>query len=147
MSVLSELGVIGQCCSRPAGHLRVICRAAPQHVLAAAEVDLSFMTPSQMPAGLPEREELRMSDVDPGSAFGPLATSDVAADTADRFGFQPGMVVMEIGDDDDVDEALQDALAELVHLVDEDFGEWAEAALVWYRDGDGDLVDTLMEAR
>lgn len=66
---------------------------------------------------------------------------------ADRFGIEPGMVVMEMGYDDDVDEDLRDALTDRCgELVDEDTDEVVDAVLVWYRDGDGDLVDLLVDA-
>ena len=40
---------------------------------------------------------------------------------ADRFGIEPGMVVMEMGYDDDVDEDLRDTLIDRCgELVDED---------------------------
>ena len=65
---------------------------------------------------------------------------------ADRFGIQPDMVIMEIGYDDDVDEDLRDALMDLVgDLVDEDTDEVVDAVLLWWRDGDGDLVESLIE--
>ena len=66
---------------------------------------------------------------------------------ADRFGLEPGMVVMEMGYDDDVDEDLRDALTERVgELVDEDTDEVVDAVLLWYRDGDGDLFELLTDA-
>lgn len=67
---------------------------------------------------------------------------------ADRFGIQPDMVIMEIGYDDDVDEDLRDAIIEASgsELVDEDTDEVVDAILVWYREGDGDLVELLMDA-
>lgn len=66
---------------------------------------------------------------------------------ADRFGIEPGMVVMEMGYDDDVDHDLRDALIDLCgELVDEDTDEVVDAVLLWYRDGDGDLVDLLVDA-
>jgi len=65
---------------------------------------------------------------------------------ADRFGIEPGMVVMEMGYDDDVDEDLRDALIDRCgKLVDEDTDEVVDAVLLWWRDGDGDLVETLIE--
>src|SRR3712207_5947289 len=69
------------------------------------------------------------------------ATAGQAADgvrsLADRFGIEPGMVVMEMGYDDDVDEDLRDALTERCgELVDEDTDEVVDAVLLWYRDGD-----------
>jgi hypothetical protein len=67
---------------------------------------------------------------------------------ADRFGIEPGMVVMEMGyDDADADHGLRDALIERCgDLVDEDTDEVVDAALLWYREGDGDLVDLLVDA-
>ena len=65
-----------------------------------------------------------------------------------RFGIEPGMVVMEMGYDEDVDHELRDALADAAEsdLVDEDTDEVVDAVLVWYREDDGDLVDLLVDA-
>lgn len=66
---------------------------------------------------------------------------------ADRFGIEPGMVVMEMGYDDDVDHDLRDALIDRCgELVDEDTDEVVDAVLLWYREDDGDLVDLLVDA-
>src|SRR5918999_5660402 len=66
---------------------------------------------------------------------------------ADRFGLEPGMVVMEMGYDEDVDHDLREALIERCgELVDEDTDEVVDAVVLWYRDGDGDLVDLLVDA-
>jgi hypothetical protein len=65
----------------------------------------------------------------------------------DRLGIESGMVVMEIGYDSDVDEELRDTLIDRVgDLVDEDTDEVVDAVLLWWRDGDGDLVDMLVDA-
>ncbi|BCJ51286.1 hypothetical protein Asp14428_27610 [Actinoplanes sp. NBRC 14428] len=73
--------------------------------------------------------------------------ADGVRSLADRFGFEPTMVVMEMGYDDDVDEDLRDALTERVgDLVDEDTDEVVDAVLLWYRDGDGDLFELLTDA-
>ncbi|MEU4679927.1 DUF3052 domain-containing protein [Micromonospora azadirachtae] len=79
------------------------------------------------------------------------ATAGQAADgvrsLADRFGIEPGMVVMEMGYDEDVDHDLRDALTDRCgDLVDEDTDEVVDAVLVWYRDGDGDLFELLVDA-
>jgi hypothetical protein len=79
------------------------------------------------------------------------ATAGQAADgvrsLADRFGIEPGMVVMEMGYDDDVDHDLRDALTDRCgELVEEDTDEVVDAVLVWYRDGDGDLFELLVDA-
>ncbi len=65
-----------------------------------------------------------------------------------RFGIEPGMVVMEMGYDEDVDNELREALADAAEsdLVDEDTDEVVDVVLVWYREDDGDLVDLLVDA-
>ncbi|MBN1172478.1 MAG: DUF3052 domain-containing protein [Micromonosporaceae bacterium] len=66
---------------------------------------------------------------------------------ADRFGIESGMVVMEMGYDQDVDEDLRDVLIDRCgELVDEDTDEVVDVVLLWWRDGDGDLVETLIDA-
>lgn len=78
------------------------------------------------------------------------ATADHAAvqrGPADRLGLKPGQVVQEIGYDEDVDEALRAAVVEIAgELVDEDVDDVVDAVLLWWRDGDGDLVDALVDA-
>jgi hypothetical protein len=63
-------------------------------------------------------------------------------------GLRPGMIVMEIGYDDDADETLRDEIVDATgeDIVDEDTDEVVDVALLWYRDGDGDLADTLVDA-
>ena len=67
---------------------------------------------------------------------------------ADRFGVEPGMVVMEMGYDDDVDQDLRDVLIDRSgeEFVDEDTDEVVDVVLLWWRDEDGDLVETLIDA-
>ena len=67
---------------------------------------------------------------------------------AERLGIKPGQVVQEIGYDDDCDEQLRDAIAQVdgVELVDEDYDDVVDVVLLWWRDGDGDLVDALVDA-
>ena len=73
--------------------------------------------------------------------------ADGVRSLADRLGIESDMVVMEIGYDDDVDEDLRDLLMEKVgEFVDEDTDEVVDTVLLWWRDGDGDLVDTLVDA-
>ena len=73
--------------------------------------------------------------------------ADGVRSLADRLGIESGMVVMEIGYDDDVDDDLRDLLLERVgEFVDEDTDEVVDAVLLWWRDGDGDLVETLVDA-
>lgn len=70
------------------------------------------------------------------------------AGVAERLGIEPGMVVQEIGWDEDVDDAVRAAIEEQVgsDLLDEDADEVVDVVLMWWREDDGDLVDALMDA-
>jgi len=82
------------------------------------------------------------------------ATAESAADqaagssTAGRLGFKPGQGVQEFGYDDDVDAQLRSAVEELTgnELADEEGHDVVDAAMYWWREGDGDLVDALVDA-
>lgn len=67
---------------------------------------------------------------------------------ADRLGIGPGAVVMEVGHDDDCDDALRTTVRERAgsDFVDEDSDEVVDVVLLWWRDDDGDLVDALVDA-
>ena len=67
---------------------------------------------------------------------------------AERLGIEPGMVVQEIGYDEDTDEELRDAIEARAgnELVDEDSDEVVDVVLLWWREDDGDLVDALIAA-
>ncbi len=67
---------------------------------------------------------------------------------AGRFGFQPGMIVQELGWDEDVDNELRASVEAIVGsgLVGDDYGNVVDAVIVWWRDDDGDLVDGLVDA-
>jgi hypothetical protein len=69
-------------------------------------------------------------------------------DLADRLGIKPGHVVQEIGYDDDCDEDLRDSVVALerAELVDVDYDDVVDGVMLWWRDGDGDLVDALVDA-
>ena len=75
-------------------------------------------------------------------------TADDAAQAAARLGFTSGQVIQEFGYDDDVDEGLRSGLETLTGsaLVDEDYDDVSDGALIWFRDGDGDLADALVDA-
>ncbi|MEU9290207.1 DUF3052 domain-containing protein [Streptomyces sp. NPDC048275] len=79
------------------------------------------------------------------------ATADHAEERtnpAARLGFEPGQVVQEIGFDDDVDHELREGIESLIgqDLVDEDYDDVADVVLLWFRDEDGDLTDSLVDA-
>ena len=72
---------------------------------------------------------------------------------AEKLGIEPGQVVQVVGsgplDDTDVDTALLDDVAartgtELIH--DEDSDDVVDVVLLWWREGDGDLVDALVDS-
>lgn len=77
-------------------------------------------------------------------------TAEPAADQAParRLGFSEGQVVQERGYDDDVDHDLREELEDVTggELLDEDAQEVVDAVVLWWRDGDGDLVDALVDA-
>ena len=70
---------------------------------------------------------------------------------AERLGIEPGQVVQVMGaeDLDDVDGSLLDDIAartttELIYGEDSD--EMVDVVVLWWREGDGDLVDSLVDA-
>lgn len=67
---------------------------------------------------------------------------------AERLGIQSGLVVQELGYDEDADEELRAAIVESTgsELLDEESDEVVDVVLLWWRDGDGDLVDALVDA-
>ncbi len=64
-----------------------------------------------------------------------------------RLGFTEGQVVQEFGYDSDVDDDFRFAVEDHTgtDLEDEDYGDVADAVLIWWRDGDGDLVDAVVD--
>ncbi len=79
------------------------------------------------------------------------ATADAAEhhrQLAARLALQQGQVVQEIGWDEDCDEGLRVAVEHVIgsSLVDEDYDDVVDAVVLWWRDGDGDLVDALVDA-
>lgn len=66
-----------------------------------------------------------------------------------RLGLREGRVVVEYGYDDDVDEDVREAAETVVggSVEDEDYDGVTDVVLLWWRDGDGDLTDELVDAR
>ncbi len=71
-----------------------------------------------------------------------------APNYAQRLGIRKDQVVQELGWDEDVDDDIRAEIEELTgaELLDEDTDEVVDVVLLWWRDGDGDLVDRLMDA-
>jgi hypothetical protein len=75
-------------------------------------------------------------------------TGENTATIVDRLGIEHGMVVQELGYDDDVDHDLRDAIEARLddEMVDDNSDEVVDVVLLWFRDDDGDLVDALVDA-
>lgn len=76
-----------------------------------------------------------------------VAAAD-AQNYAQKLGISHGMVVQELGWDEDSDDDLradvEDTLGD--EVLDEDSDEVVDVVVLWWRDGDGDLVDALINA-
>lgn len=70
-----------------------------------------------------------------------------ALSAAEKLGLARGMVVQELGWDDDVDDDLRIAIEDAVdgEMIEEAM-EAVDAVLLWWRDDDGDLVDGLVDS-
>jgi len=77
-----------------------------------------------------------------------VVAADDAPNYARKLGIQHNQVVQEWGWDEDADEAISTAVEEACgsELLGEDTDEVVDVVLLWWRDGDGDLVDMLMDA-
>jgi hypothetical protein len=66
---------------------------------------------------------------------------------ASKLGLTSGQIVQELGWDDDVDNDLRLAVEDAVdgELVEEAV-EAVDVVLLWWRDGDGDLIDGLVDS-
>lgn len=67
---------------------------------------------------------------------------------AARMGVMADMTVQELGYDGDVDDAVRDAIDDIVgeNFVGDEFDDVVDMVLLWWRDDDGDLVDALVDA-
>ena len=65
-----------------------------------------------------------------------------------RLGLKNGMVVQELGWDEDVDDDLRVQIEDTIDadLVDGEYGNVVDSVLLWWRDDDGDLVDALVDS-
>lgn len=67
---------------------------------------------------------------------------------AQKLGVHRDQVVQELGWDEDTDDDIRFDIEDASggELLDEDADEVVDVVLLWWRDGDGDLVDRLMDA-
>lgn len=71
------------------------------------------------------------------------------AATVERLGINKDQLILEVGfDDTDCDKTLREAIVAKsgTDLLDETSQEVVDAVILWWRDGDGDLVDELVDA-
>lgn len=72
---------------------------------------------------------------------------------AERLGIEPGHVVQVVGQDSDVGPVFDDALLKDVEaragtelIFGDDSDDVVDVVLLWWREGDGDLVDALVDS-
>ncbi len=77
-----------------------------------------------------------------------MSVSPQALERATRLSFTAGQIVQEVGFDADCDIELRAAVVDIIgsDLVDVDYDEVVDAALLWFREEDGDLTDALVDA-
>ena len=65
-----------------------------------------------------------------------------------RMGFVAGELILEVGYGSDCDDVLRSEIVAITgtQLLEGETTEVVDAVIVWWRDGDGDLVDELMDA-
>ena len=77
-----------------------------------------------------------------------MSASPQAVERATRLALASGQVVQEVGYDSDCDIDLRAGVVEIIGmgLVDLDYDDVVDAALLWFREEDGDLTDALVDA-
>ena len=67
---------------------------------------------------------------------------------AKSMGFAPGELILEMGYDSDCDEGVRNEITTTIgsNFIKGSATEVVDAVILWWRDGDGDLVDELMDA-
>ena len=63
-------------------------------------------------------------------------------------GFQPGELVLEIGRGSDSDAPLRSTITDITgtSFIEDHTSEVVDAVIIWWRDGDGELEDELVDA-
>lgn len=120
--------------------MQKICSAGPNQMKEAAHRD-EGAEPSRSGS---DAHALHARDVDPEIT---VSASEHDQVLVDKLGLTPGMAVLEIGWDDDVDDDIRVMIEDAVdsELIEEAV-EAVDLVLLWWRDGDGDLADGLVDA-
>lgn len=65
-----------------------------------------------------------------------------------KLAFRPGMVIQELGWDQDTDDDVRVAIEDAIDadMVDGEYGNVVDSVILWWRRDDGDLVDGLVDA-
>ena len=65
-----------------------------------------------------------------------------------RMGFAAGELILEVGYGPDCDDVLRSEISKITgtELIEGETTEVVDAVILWWREGDGDLVDELMDA-
>lgn len=76
------------------------------------------------------------------------ALSSNPQELASRLNLEQGLVVQEIGNDSDSDADLRAGIVSVTgsDMVDLDYEEVVDVAVLWFREDDGDLTDALVDA-
>ena len=63
-------------------------------------------------------------------------------------GLKPGELVLELGGGSDTDQSLRTKISEITgtHLIENQTEEVVDAVIIWWREGDGELEDELVDA-
>jgi hypothetical protein len=63
-------------------------------------------------------------------------------------GFEPGDLVLEIGRGSDSDDSLRSAISAITgtSFIEDETNEVVDAVIIWWREGDGELEDELVDA-
>lgn len=77
----------------------------------------------------------------------PSADAPSSSPLSEVLNLTSGQIVQEIGYDDDVDLDLRESIEDLIdgELEDEDTQEIVDAVVLWWREGDGDLTDAMVD--
>ena len=63
-------------------------------------------------------------------------------------GFEPGELILEIGRGADSDQSLRTSISATTEtaLIEDETNEVVDAVIIWWREGDGELEDELVDA-
>jgi hypothetical protein len=66
----------------------------------------------------------------------------------DRMGFTPNQLILEVGLQDDCDQELRNSIKSKSgsEFISNEASDVVDAVIIWWREGDGDLVDELVDA-